>query len=122
MLDNALSDLLSCSAEEIASVRVLDPACGSGNILSVSMQQLPNSGRGHHIRCRSGTADLLSEGGPEQVHGVDSHQVRQNLPDGIMLIVSSRWTNASCQGGASSYVLSGGEQQSPGAPLYPRIL
>jgi len=39
-LDNALSGLLSHFAEEIASVRVLDPACGSGNFPSVSMQQL----------------------------------------------------------------------------------
>ena len=45
MLDNALSDLLSCSAEEIASVRVLDPACGSGNFLSVSLKRPPNSER-----------------------------------------------------------------------------
>jgi hypothetical protein len=41
-LNNGLSDLLSRFAEEIASVRVLDPACGSGNFLSVSMQQLLN--------------------------------------------------------------------------------
>jgi hypothetical protein len=32
-------------AEEIASVRVLDPACVPGNFLSVSMQQLLNSER-----------------------------------------------------------------------------
>jgi hypothetical protein len=41
-LKNDLSRLLSRCAEEIASVRVLDPACGSGNFLSVSMQQLLN--------------------------------------------------------------------------------
>ena len=37
-INNDLSRLLSRFAEEIAGVRVLDPACGSGNFLSVSMQ------------------------------------------------------------------------------------
>ena len=44
-LNNALSGLLSRFAEEIASVRVLDTACGSGNFLSVYMQQLLDSER-----------------------------------------------------------------------------
>ena len=44
-LNNALSGLLSRFAEEIASVRVLDPTCGTVNFLSVSMQQLLNSER-----------------------------------------------------------------------------
>ena len=41
-INKDLSRLLSRSAEEIAGVRVLDPACGSGNFLSVSMQNLLN--------------------------------------------------------------------------------
>jgi hypothetical protein len=45
-LDNALSDLLSRFAEEIASVRVLDPACGPGTFLGVSRKQLLNSEKG----------------------------------------------------------------------------
>ena len=44
-INNDLSSLRRRSAEEIASVRVLDPACGSGNFLSVSMQNLLNSSR-----------------------------------------------------------------------------
>jgi 2-polyprenyl-3-methyl-5-hydroxy-6-metoxy-1,4-benzoquinol methylase len=48
-IDNALSSLLSRLAEEIAGVRVLDPACGSGNFLSVSMQNLLNSSPIHRF-------------------------------------------------------------------------
>ena len=44
-INNDLSSLLRRSAEEIAGVRVLDPACGSENFLSVSMQKLRNSSR-----------------------------------------------------------------------------
>jgi hypothetical protein len=44
-INNDLSRLLCRFAEEIASVRVLDPACGSGNYLSASMQNLLNSSR-----------------------------------------------------------------------------
>jgi hypothetical protein len=44
-INNDLSSLLSRFAEEIASVRVLDPACGSGNFLSVSVHNLLNSSR-----------------------------------------------------------------------------
>jgi hypothetical protein len=44
-INNDLSRLLSRFAEQIASVRVLDPACGSGNFLGVSMHNLLNSSR-----------------------------------------------------------------------------
>ena len=44
-IDNDLSRPLSRFAEEIGRVRVLDPACGSGNFLNVSMQNLLNSSR-----------------------------------------------------------------------------
>jgi hypothetical protein len=68
MLDNALSDLLSRFAEEIASVRVLDPAFGSGNFLSVSMQQLLNSEReGITFAAEVGLPTFYPKVGPEQV-------------------------------------------------------
>jgi hypothetical protein len=44
-INDDLSSLLSGFAEEIAGVRVLDSACGSGNFLSDSMQNLLNSWR-----------------------------------------------------------------------------
>jgi type II restriction/modification system DNA methylase subunit YeeA len=37
---NEMMDLLRVFADEIASVQVLDPACGSGNFLYVALQQL----------------------------------------------------------------------------------
>ena len=69
-LNNALSGLLSRCAEEIASVRVLDPACGSGNFLSVSMQNLLNLVKEVISFSRnSGLSGFFPSVGPEQVHG-----------------------------------------------------
>jgi hypothetical protein len=68
MLDYALSDLLSRFAEEMASVRVRDPACGSGNFPSVSMQQLLNSEREViTFTAEVGLPTFFSKVGPEQV-------------------------------------------------------
>ena len=65
---SALSDLLSRFVEEISSVRVLDPAYGSGNFLSVSMQQLLNSEREvMTFAAEAGLATFFPKVGPEQV-------------------------------------------------------
>jgi hypothetical protein len=74
-LNNALSGLLSRFAEQIASVRVLDPACGSGNFLSVSLQQLPNSERGIiTFAAEVGLPTFFPRVGPEQTHGIETKQ------------------------------------------------
>jgi hypothetical protein len=65
---SALSDLLSRFVEEIASGRVLDPACGSGNFLSVSMQQLLSSEREViSFAAEVGLPTIFPKVGPEQV-------------------------------------------------------
>jgi hypothetical protein len=70
-LNSALSDLLSRFAEEIASVWVLDPAFGSGNFLSVSMQQLPNSERVViTFAAEVGLPTSFPKMGSEQEHGL----------------------------------------------------
>jgi len=70
-INNDLSRLLSRFAEEIASVRVLDPACGSGNFLSVSMQQLLNLENEVIAFARDiGLPAFFPRVGPEQVHGI----------------------------------------------------
>src|SRR5919112_1589419 len=74
-LNNALSDFLSRFAEEIVSVRVLDPACGSGNFLSVSLQQRLNSEREvTTFAAEVGLPTFFPRVGPEQVHGIETNE------------------------------------------------
>ena len=59
---------MSRFAEEIASVRVLDPACGSGNFLSVSTQNLLNLVKEVIAFARNvESSGFLPSVGPEQV-------------------------------------------------------
>ena len=79
-LNNALSALLSRFAEQIASIRVLDPACGSGNFLSISMQRLPNSERevitfAAEVRL----PNFFPTVGPEQTHGIETNVYAHKL-------------------------------------------
>ena len=69
-INNDLGRLLGRFAEEIASVRVLDPACGSGNFLSVSVQNLPNLLKGMIAFARDvGLSGFFPSVSPEQVQG-----------------------------------------------------
>jgi hypothetical protein len=79
-LDNALSGLLSRPAEQIASVWILDSACGSGNFLSVSMQQRPNSER-EVITFASelGMPTFFPRVEPEQTHGIETNEYAHEL-------------------------------------------
>ena len=49
-LQGQLTALLQNFAHELSQVQVLDPACGSGNFLYVSLRQLLDLERGHHAR------------------------------------------------------------------------
>ena len=83
-MNNALSGLLSRFAEETASIRVRDPACGSGNILSVSMQRLPNS----ELDVITFASEMrmptfFPKVGPEQVHGIS--YFRRSATNGLLI-------------------------------------
>lgn len=91
-LNNDLSRLLSGFAEEIASVRVLDPACGSGNFLSVSMQQLLNLEK--EVIAFAGDVGLpafFPSVGPEQVHGIELDAYAHELATATVWIGYNQW-------------------------------
>src|SRR5215217_5345540 len=91
-LHNALSSLLSRFAEEIASVRVLDPACGSGNFLSVSMQQLLNLEKEVIAFARDiGLPTFFPSVGPEQVHGIELDAYAHELATATVWIGYIQW-------------------------------
>src|SRR5215211_5411177 len=91
-INNALSDLLSRFAEEIASIRVLDPACGSGNFLSASMQQLLNLEREVITFARDvGLPTFFPRVGPEQVHGIEINEYAHDLATATVWIGYIQW-------------------------------
>jgi type II restriction/modification system DNA methylase subunit YeeA len=91
-LNNDLSRLLSRFAEEIASVRVLDPACGSGNFLSVSMQQLLNLEKEVITFARDvGLPAFFPRVGPEQVHGIELDEYAHELATATVWIGYIQW-------------------------------
>jgi hypothetical protein len=91
-LNNDLSGLLARFAEEIASVRVLDPACGSGNFLSVSMQRLPNSEREViTFAAQVGLLNVFPKVGPEQTHGMETNEYAHGLATATGWIGYIQW-------------------------------
>jgi hypothetical protein len=91
-INNDLSRLLSRFAEEIAGVRVLDPACGSGNFLSVSMQQLLNIEKEVIAFARDiGLPTFFPSVGPEQVHGIELDPYAHELATATVWIGYIQW-------------------------------
>jgi hypothetical protein len=63
-----VSRLLTSFVQDIAGVRVLDPACGSGNFLYVALRQLLDLESGDHLRRRCRRGRLL----PQRLTGADA--------------------------------------------------
>ena len=79
-LNNELTRLVTGFASEIASVRVLDPACGSGNFLYVALKQLLDLEK--EVITFAGDVGLpafFPGVGPEQVHGIEVNEYAHEL-------------------------------------------
>jgi hypothetical protein len=91
-INNDLSCLLSRFAEEIAGIRVLDPACGSGNFLSVSLQNLLNLEKVVISFARDmGLPTFFPRVGPEQVHGIELDAYAHELATAAVWIGYIQW-------------------------------
>lgn len=76
----AMLKLLQDFAAEIASVQVLDPACGSGNFLYVALRELLDLEK--EVISFAATCDLsgfFSAVGPEQMHGIELNEFAAQL-------------------------------------------
>src|SRR5215203_912691 len=90
--NNELTRLLEDFAGEIAAVRVLDPACGSGNFLYVSLKELLDlekevitfAGEG-------GLTGFFPRVGPEQVHGIEINEYAHDLAAATVWIGYIQW-------------------------------
>lgn len=91
-MNDDLGGLLSGFAEEIASVRVLDPACGSGNFLSVSLQQLLDLEKEVIAFAGGlGLSTFFPRVGPEQVHGIELDAYAHELAVATVWIGYIQW-------------------------------
>jgi len=72
--------------------RVLDPACGSGNFLSVSMQDLLNLEKEVIAFAREvGLPAFFLRVGPEQVHGIELDSYAHELATATVWIGYIQW-------------------------------
>lgn len=91
-IDASLSALLQGFSEEIAAVRVLDPACGSGNFLYVALRELLDLEK--EVISFAATCDLsgfFPRVGPEQMHGVEVNEYAQQLAPITVWIGYIQW-------------------------------
>ncbi len=89
---NDLSRLLVGFSDEIAETSVLDPACGSGNFLYVSLKQLLDLEK--EVITFSDEAGLpkpFPKVGPEQVHGIELNEYAHDLATATVWIGYIQW-------------------------------
>ena len=92
-LNNELKRLLSDFTDEIASVNVLDPACGSGNFLYVSLKLLLDLEKDvvTFARDATGLDPSLPKVSPEQMHGVEIDEYAHELAAATVWIGHIQW-------------------------------
>ncbi len=89
----ALERLLLAFTDEIAAVRVLDPACGSGNFLYVALKRLLDLWKEVSLfAAASGVAGLLPYTvGPQQLYGVELNVYAHELASVVVWIGYIQW-------------------------------
>ncbi|MBN1304982.1 MAG: class I SAM-dependent DNA methyltransferase, partial [Anaerolineales bacterium] len=93
-LENEISRLLEAFAGEIRAVRVLDPACGSGNFLYVALRQLLELWR--EVSNLAGELGLplmlpTSAPSPEQLYGIEVNEYAHELAQATIWIGYIQW-------------------------------
>jgi len=89
----ALERLLLAFTDEIAAVRVLDPACGSGNFLYVALKRLLDLWNDVSVfAAGSGVAGLLPYTvGPQQLYGIELDVYAHELASVVVWIGYIQW-------------------------------
>jgi type II restriction/modification system DNA methylase subunit YeeA len=84
--------LLRGFAEEIAAVRVLDPACGSGNFLYVALKQLLDLEKEVIVFAAEVAHQRFQPGvGPEQLYGIEVNEYAHELAQTTVWIGYIQW-------------------------------
>ena len=91
-LRKALSDLLMGFAAELSKVRVLDPACGSGNFLYVALKQILDLEKKVSVfAATNGLSGLLPRTSPEQLYGIETNVYAHELASVVVWIGYIQW-------------------------------
>ncbi|HVP12702.1 MAG TPA: DNA methyltransferase, partial [Phycisphaerae bacterium] len=83
--------LLQDFVEELAHVRVLDPACGSGNFLYVAIQLLLDLEKEVITFAADRGLDLIPQARPTQLHGIEINPYAQQLAQVVIWIGYLQW-------------------------------
>ncbi|MGE3802360.1 MAG: class I SAM-dependent DNA methyltransferase [Candidatus Kapaibacterium sp.] len=89
---NSIRELLLKFSEEIASIQVLDPACGSGNFLYMALRQLLDLEK--EVIQYGGTVGLptfLPSVNPSQLHGIEINPYAHELASATIWIGYIQW-------------------------------
>jgi type II restriction/modification system DNA methylase subunit YeeA len=88
---NDLSRLLVGFSDEISATSVLDPACGSGNFLYVSLKQLLDLEKVITFADEAGLPKPFPKVGPEQLHGIELNEYAHDLATATVWIGYIQW-------------------------------
>ena len=101
-----LSRLLTDFAGEIAAVRVLDPACGSGNFLYVAMKRLLDLEKEVATFAVASRLTMpILQVGPEQLYGIEINPYAHELAQVVVWIGYIQWLQDNGFGIPSSPIL-----------------
>jgi len=107
-LQNQLASLLMGFADELAGVRVLDPACGSGNFLYVALKQLLDLWK--EVSLLAGQLGLSMftpdrAPSPAQLYGIELNPYAHELAQATVWIGYIQWLNENGYGQPSQPIL-----------------
>ncbi len=102
----SLENLLRGFAEEIAAIRVLDPACGSGNFLYVALKLLLDLEKEVvTFAVTHGLTAFFPSVGPEQLYGIEINAYAHELAQIVVWIGYIQWLHDNGFGVPSSPIL-----------------
>ncbi|MCO6437278.1 MAG: class I SAM-dependent DNA methyltransferase [Phycisphaerae bacterium] len=91
--DKAIADALHAFVQRLATIRILDPACGSGNFLYVAIQQLLDLEK--EVTTFAARPDialsLLPQVRPTQLHGIEINPYAAELAQVVIWIGYLQW-------------------------------
>jgi hypothetical protein len=101
-----LTVLLMGFAQEIASVRVLDPACGSGNFLYVALKQLLDLEKEvNQLAGELAVGTFFPSVSPEQLRGIEVNEYAHELAQATIWIGYIQWLRDNGYGAPSQPIL-----------------
>lgn len=107
---NALRQLLESFARELGSIQILDPACGSGNFLYVSLRQLLDLWKevsvfGTQLGLTAMTPMEGQSPHPSQLHGIEINPYAHELAQATIWIGYLQWLRENGYGFPSEPIL-----------------